>query len=117
MRINLTQTKSMKRYLVYTTDDLRLRPFDPTRFFAPPPNENRLNSRPVEKVGLEQISPDMNHGGRCRGFYPEPPHLGFCRAAVGRPGRRKPPLIEPGRHRREGVVQRRTDGFHASHDR
>src|SRR5260221_3756501 len=69
MRINLTQTKSMKRYLVYTTDDLRLRPFDPTRFFAPPPNENRLNSRPVEKVGLAQgCSGEL--GGACRESSP-----------------------------------------------
>src|SRR5712691_1035747 len=73
MRINLTQTKSMKRYLVYTTDDLRLRPFDPTRFFAPPPHENRQNTRPVEKVGL------ANNGAARAGRPPAfcPPV--FCR--------------------------------------
>src|SRR5689334_5583368 len=30
--------------------------------------------------------------------------------------KRKPPLFHPARHRRKGVVQRRTDGFHGSHN-
>src|SRR5438105_12891821 len=52
MRINLRKTKPMKRDLVYTTDDWRLRPFDPTRVFAPSPHQNRQFAPPVEKVGL-----------------------------------------------------------------
>src|SRR5439155_25496746 len=52
MRINLRQTKPMKRDLVYTTDDWRLRPFDPTRVFASSPHQNRQFAPPVEKVGL-----------------------------------------------------------------
>src|SRR5271155_5119273 len=52
MRINLAQTKSMKRYLVYTTDDSRTRPFDPTRFLASATPQNRRFRPPVEKVGL-----------------------------------------------------------------
>src|SRR4249919_2004321 len=50
MRINLAQTKSMKRYLVYTTDDSRTRPFDPTRFLASATPQNRRFRPPVEKV-------------------------------------------------------------------
>src|ERR1700730_12048374 len=52
MRINLAQTKSMKRYLVYTTDDSRTRPFDPTRFLASATPQNRRFRPPVEKVRL-----------------------------------------------------------------
>src|SRR5712691_6028792 len=52
MRINLRQTKPMKRYLVYTTDDLRAGPFDATHYFVPTPHENRYLTAPVEKVGL-----------------------------------------------------------------
>src|SRR6516165_1236542 len=52
MRINLAQTKSMKRYLVYTTDDSRTRPFDPTRFLASAIPQNRRFRPPVEKVRL-----------------------------------------------------------------
>jgi hypothetical protein len=52
MRINLAQTKSMKRYLVYTTDDSRTRPFDPTRFLASATLQNRRFRPPVEKVRL-----------------------------------------------------------------
>src|SRR5207244_4797342 len=55
MRINLRQTKPMKRDLVYTTDDWRLRPFDPTRVFAPSPHQNRQFAPPVEKVGLARL--------------------------------------------------------------
>src|SRR5206468_1781890 len=53
MPINLRQTKPMKRDLVYTTDDWRLRPFDPTRVFASSPHQNRQFAPPVEKVGLD----------------------------------------------------------------
>jgi hypothetical protein len=42
----------MKRDLVYTTDHLRLRCLDLTRFFGPPPHQNRRRGPPVEKVGL-----------------------------------------------------------------
>ena len=42
----------MKRYLVYTTDDLRLRPIDSTRFYIPAPLQNRPWTARVEKVGL-----------------------------------------------------------------
>jgi LysR family transcriptional regulator, hca operon transcriptional activator len=42
----------MKRYLVYTTDDLRMRSIDPTRFYTPAPHQNRRFADPVEKVGL-----------------------------------------------------------------
>src|SRR5580704_12143718 len=52
MRISLRQTKSLKRYLVYTTDNLRMRPIDPTRFYTPAPHQNRRFADPVEKVGL-----------------------------------------------------------------
>src|SRR5438132_894120 len=52
MRINLRQTKPMKRDLVYTTDDWRSRPFDATRIYAPATDENRRSTAPVEKVGL-----------------------------------------------------------------
>src|ERR1700682_1662221 len=44
----------MKRYLVYTTDDLRLRPIDSTQFYTPAPHENRRWTARVEKVGLER---------------------------------------------------------------
>src|SRR5258708_1397751 len=44
----------MKRYLVYTTDDLRLRPIDSTHIYSPAPRENRPCAAPVEKVGLVQ---------------------------------------------------------------
>src|SRR5438034_238653 len=52
MRINLAQTKLMKRYLVYTTDDSTTRSIDPTRFFASAIPENSRFSPPVEKDGL-----------------------------------------------------------------
>jgi hypothetical protein len=52
MRINLTQTKLMKRHLVYTTDDSTTRSIDPTRFFAPATLENCRFGPPVEKDGL-----------------------------------------------------------------
>jgi hypothetical protein len=55
MRINLRQTKPMKRYLVYTTDDLRMSPIDPTRFYTPAALQNRRFVAPVEKVGLGAI--------------------------------------------------------------
>src|SRR4029077_7345655 len=55
MRINLRQTKPMKRYLVYTTDDLRMRPIDPTRFYTPAALQNRRFVAPVEKVGLDRL--------------------------------------------------------------
>ena len=41
-----------KRYLVYTTADLRSRAVDPTRVFAPALPENRRSSAPIGKVGL-----------------------------------------------------------------
>jgi hypothetical protein len=47
-----SQTKSMKRYLVYTTADSRTRPFDPTRLFAAAAPQNRRFGAQVEKVGL-----------------------------------------------------------------
>src|SRR5712691_2359129 len=56
MRINLRQTKPMKRYLVYTTDDLRAGPFDATHYFVPTPHENRYLTAPVEKVGLARLA-------------------------------------------------------------
>src|SRR5437588_13039652 len=56
MRINLRKTKPMKRDLAYTTDDWRLRPFDPTRVFAPSPHQNRQFAPPVEQVGLMQLA-------------------------------------------------------------
>jgi hypothetical protein len=43
----------MKRYLVYTTDDLRSCPIDPIRFYIPATPENRRSTARVEKVGLE----------------------------------------------------------------
>jgi hypothetical protein len=55
MRINLTRTKSMKRYMVYTTDDSRTRPFDSTRFLASATPQNRRFRPPVEKVRLGQF--------------------------------------------------------------
>src|SRR5712691_8793692 len=62
MRINLRQTKPMKRYLVYTTDDLRAGPFDATHYFVPTPHENRYLTAPVEKVGLasRHLRPPLN---------------------------------------------------------
>ena len=42
----------MKRYLVYTTDDSRTRPIDPTRFPASAPPQNRRFRVRVEKDGL-----------------------------------------------------------------
>jgi hypothetical protein len=54
MRINLRQTTSMKRHLVYTTDDLRAPPFDATHYFASTPHENCYLTAPVEKVGLAE---------------------------------------------------------------
>jgi hypothetical protein len=41
-----------KRYLVYTTADLRSRVVDSTRVFAPAPPKNRRSSAPIGKVGL-----------------------------------------------------------------
>jgi HTH-type transcriptional regulator / antitoxin HigA len=41
--------------LVYTTDDLRASPFDPTRFYASFNLENRRYGPSVEKVGLEPL--------------------------------------------------------------
>src|SRR6266849_8521845 len=41
-----------KRYLVYTTDDLRSGAVDPTRLFGPAPRKNRSSSAPIGKVGL-----------------------------------------------------------------
>src|SRR5271156_2335262 len=64
MRINLAQTKSMKRYLVYTTDDSRTRPFDPTRFLASATPQNRRFRPPVGKVRLAAKSPVS--GEECR---------------------------------------------------
>src|SRR5437773_11826169 len=61
MRINLRKTKPMKRDLVYTTDDWRLRPFDPTRVFAPSPHQNRQFAPPVEKVGLTLPGAMLGH--------------------------------------------------------
>src|SRR5436190_24279158 len=52
MRMNLAQTKSMKRYLVYTTADSRTRSFDPTRLLAFATPQNRRFRPPVEKVRL-----------------------------------------------------------------
>src|SRR5713226_9089846 len=52
MRLNLLQTRSMKRYLVYTTDDLRVPPIDPTRFYSSVPFKNPRWAARVEKVGL-----------------------------------------------------------------
>ena len=46
----------MKRYLVYTTDDSRTRPFDPTRFLASATPQNRRFRPPVEKVRLTSPS-------------------------------------------------------------
>src|SRR5204862_5068964 len=65
MRINLRQTKPMKRDLVYTTDDGRLRAFDPTRVFAPSPHQNRQFAPPVEKVGLELVKQWSQEYPRC----------------------------------------------------
>src|SRR6266508_4113573 len=59
MRINLRQTTSMKRHLVYTTDDLRARPFDATHYFASTPHENCYLTAPVEKVGLSDFEPPI----------------------------------------------------------
>jgi hypothetical protein len=39
MRINLRDTKPMKRDLVYTTGELPTRPFDATRFLTPSPTK------------------------------------------------------------------------------
>jgi hypothetical protein len=52
MRINLRDTKPMKRDLVYTTGELPTRPFDATRFLSPSPHQNRCRRPRVEKVGL-----------------------------------------------------------------
>src|SRR5512132_3826429 len=56
MRINLRDTKPMKRDLVYTTGELPTRPFDATRFLTPSPHQNRCRRPRVEKVGLPQSS-------------------------------------------------------------
>src|SRR5712691_1713079 len=56
MRLNLLQTRSMKRYLVYTTDDLRVPPIDPTRFYSSVPFKNPRWAARVEKVGLAGAS-------------------------------------------------------------
>ena len=49
----------MKRYLVYTTDDSRTRPIDPTRFLASATPQNRRFRVRVEKDGL-RAKPDKN---------------------------------------------------------
>src|SRR6266436_1898241 len=58
-----------KRYLVYTTDDLRSRAVDPTRVFGPPPPENRRSSAPIGKVGLEQAPPSRSTWPRLPGSW------------------------------------------------
>src|SRR5271155_2092556 len=86
MRINLAQTKSMKRYLVYTTDDSRTRPFDPTRFLASATPQNHRFRPPVEKVGLATTKIDT---GRVRWFMIVLPYA--------RPGARaRPPRAKGG---------------------
>src|SRR5512132_2006543 len=57
MRINLRDTKPMKRDLVYTTGELPTRPFDATRFLTPSPHQNRCRRPRVEKVGLGVSTP------------------------------------------------------------
>src|SRR5438105_14130884 len=94
MRINLRKTKPMKRDLVYTTDDWRLRPFDPTRVFAPSPHQNRQFAPPVEKVGLRlhrPLSADLDGGTRSAGrFLPARRRGGRLRRRRG-PGLRADP--------------------------
>src|SRR6266568_3343019 len=61
MRINLRDTKPMKRDLVYTTGELPTRPFDATRFLTPSPHQNRCRRPRVEKVGLAAASAWNRH--------------------------------------------------------
>src|SRR5512132_232056 len=64
MRINLRDTKPMKRDLVYTTGELPTRPFDATRFLTPSPHQNRCRRPRVEKVGLIMARLDRSRPAR-----------------------------------------------------
>jgi hypothetical protein len=64
MRINLRQTTSMKRHLVYTTDDLPARPFDPIQYFASTLHQNCYLTARVEKVGLAEADQHGRHRRR-----------------------------------------------------
>src|ERR1700693_240816 len=61
MRINLRQTKSMKRYLVYTTDVLRPPPFDQTRLSKPHTPKIAMQARQLVAVGA-RVTPRPPHG-------------------------------------------------------
>src|ERR1700741_85415 len=109
MRINLLKTKSMKRYLVYTTELLPPAPFDPTRVLSTPPCENCHKMVPVEKVGLidrgDRIDVDIAifaqdgraHAGHQRG-------RGFAREA-----------LVPDFHRRQQVLRPRIEILRPGH--